>query len=289
MLTKIWSEFRDVRFVQWDAPASPQPVNPGYGDYHGLEQAQWVEGVSYSLHQDEYHDAKLIPKQIFDATYLVNVALLKAHSYPYAGAEGGDEGQTGVTMTGKNHFGSIKGTPELHDAINTNQHGTPHAYSPIVDLAASPNLGAKTILYVLDGLYCARRHQSYPLHFPNPPFNNRVMPYENPDWPSSLLASMDGVAIDSVGLDILYSQTKNNLDENHHPRIMIRENADDYLQEEAQADHPPSGTMYVQNGKPVTSFGVFEHWDSDATRQYSRNLDPRNGKGIELIYLPAKQ
>jgi hypothetical protein len=47
--------------------------------------------------------------------------------------------------------------------------------------------------------------------------------------------------------------------------------------------------MYVQNGKPVTSFGVFEHWDSDATRQYSRNLDPRNGKGIELIYLPAKQ
>ena len=119
MLTKIWSENRDVRFVQWDAPASPQPINPGYGDYHGLEQAQWVEGVSYSLHQDEYHDAKLIPKQIMDATYLVNVALLKAHSYPYASAEGGDEGQTGVTMTGKNQFGSIKGTPELHDAINT--------------------------------------------------------------------------------------------------------------------------------------------------------------------------
>jgi hypothetical protein len=51
-----------------------------------------------------------------------------------------------VTMTGKNHFGSIKGTPELHGAINTNRQGTPHAYSPIVDLAASPNLGAKTIL-----------------------------------------------------------------------------------------------------------------------------------------------
>jgi hypothetical protein len=44
----------------------------------------------------------------------------------------------------------------------------------------------------------------------------------------------------------------------------------------------------VQGGKPVTSLGVFEHWDSDATRQYSRNKDPRNGKGIELIYLPAK-
>ena len=286
LLQKVWGEFKDVRFVQADAPAPKQPKNPGYGDYHGLEQAQWVEGVSYSA--NSYHDAKLIPKQIMDATYLVNLALLKAHSYPYAAAEGGDEGQTGVTMTGKNHFGSIKGTPELHEAINTNQKGTPHAYSPIVDLAASPNLGAKTILYMLDGLYAARRHQSYPLHFPNAPFNNRVEPYANTDWPSSILASLDGVALDSVGLDILYSQTKNNEDQNHHARILIRENADDYLQEEALADHPPSGTAYLQNGKPVTSLGVFEHWDNDLSRQYSRNKDPKNGEGIELIYLPAK-
>jgi hypothetical protein len=282
VLTKIWSEFPGVRLVQEDAPDPKQPVNPAYGDHHGLEAAQWMEGVSYSANY--YHEAKLMPKQVFDATYLVNVALLKAHSYPYSSQEGGDEGQTGVTLTGKNHFGSIKGTPELHEAINTNRKGTPHAYSPIVDLAASPNLGGKTILYMLDGLYCARRHQSFPLHFPNPPFNNKVTPYENPEWPSSLLGSLDGVALDSVGLDILYSQSKNNEDENHHPRILIRENADDYLQEEAIPDHPPSGTRYRQNDRPVTSLGVFEHWDSDATRQYSRNKDPKSGKGIELIY-----
>jgi hypothetical protein len=284
MLSKIWSEFPDVRFVQAKPPDPAQPRNPKYGDFRGLEAADWVEGVEYSANQ--YKDARLIPRQVRDSTYLVNVAILKAHSYPYAAAEGGDEGQTGITMTGKNHFGSIKGTPELHEAINTDRQGTPHAYSPIVDLAASPNLGAKTILYVLDGLYCARRHQSFPLHFPNPPFNNRVAPYENPDWPASILTSQDGVALDSVGLDILYSQTKNNEDENHHPRILIRENADDYLQEEALADHPPSGTAYRQNGKLVTSLGVFEHWDSDATRQYSRNKDPRDGKGIELLYIP---
>jgi uncharacterized protein (DUF362 family) len=288
LLTKIWAEFPEIRFVQWDAPAAPQPKNPDTGDYHALEQAQWVEAVSYSVNHNEYYDAKLIPKQIKDTTYLVNVALLKAHSYPYAAAEGGDEGQTGVTMTGKNHFGSIKGTPELHGAINTNRQGTSHAYSPIVDLAACPHLGAKTILYVLDGLYGARRHQSFPLHFPHAPFHNRVTPYENPDWPSSLLASMDGVALDSVGLDILYSQSKNNEDEHGHPRIMIRENASDYLQEMATADQPPSGTVYIQDGKRVGSLGVHEHWGSDATRQYSRNKDPRNGKGIELIYLLAK-
>jgi len=286
LLRKVWGEFKDVRFVQADAPDPKQPHNPGYGNYHGLEQAQWVDGVSYSA--NDYHDAKLIPQQIKDATYLVNLALLKAHSYPYAEAEGGDEGQTGITMTGKNHFGSIKGTPELHEAINTNQKGTAHAYSPIVDLAASPNLGAKTILYFLDGLYAARRHQSYPLHFPNAPFNNRVEPYANTDWPSSILASLDGVALDSVGLDILYSQTKNNEDQNHHARILIRENADDYLQEEALAPYPPSGTAYRQNGKPIASQGVFEHWDNDLSRQYSRNLDPKSGKGIELIYIAPK-
>jgi Domain of unknown function (DUF362) len=231
------------------------------------------------------HDATMIPKQLLDASYLINLALLKAHSYPFAAFEGGDEGQTGVTLTGKNHFGSIKGPGELHHLINTNQEGTPHAYSPIVDLAASANVGGKTILYMLDGLYCARRHMSYPLHFPNAPFHNRVEPYANPEWPSSIFASLDGVAIDSVGLDILYSQSEDNVDANGHPRIAIRENADDYLMEESLAEHPPSETMYRQNGCSVSSLGVFEHWDGDKTRRYSRNLDPKNGAGIELVYL----
>jgi hypothetical protein len=285
LLDKVWTEFKDVRFVQRDAPDSVHQKHPTYGVIRGLEQAQWVEGQTYSAHQ--FDNARFIPQQIKDATYLVNVALVKAHSYPFAASEGGDEGQTGVTLTAKNHFGSIKGPGELHGIINTDQEGTPHAYSPMVDLSASPYLGAKTILYVLDGLYCARRHMSYPLHFPNAPFFNRVEPYANTDWPASLLASLDGVALDSVGLDILYSQTKDNNDENGHPRIMIRENADDYLMEEALAENPPSGTHYRQDGKPVTSLGVFEHWNSDESRQYSRNLDREHGRGIELIYHPV--
>jgi hypothetical protein len=283
LLNKIWNEYKEVRFVQRDAPDPEHQAHPAYGAIHGLEQAQWVEGQTYSA--NHYDNARFIPQQIRDATYLVNVALIKGHSYPYAAQEGGDEGQTGVTLTGKNHFGSIHGPGELHSIINTNQGGTPHAYSPIVDLSASPNLGGKTILYLLDGLYCARRHMSYPLHFPNAPFMNRVEPYENPEWPASILASLDGVALDSVGLDILYSQTKNNVDENGHPRIMIRENADDYLAEEALPHNAPSGTRYQQDGKPVESLGVFEHWDNEESRKYSRNIDSKHPNGIELIYL----
>ena len=283
-LTKVWSEFKDVRFLQAGPAEKDQPKHPVYGDYSRLEAPVWVEGVTYS--NGKYKDAKLIAKQIYDATYLVNLALLKAHSYPYNDLDGGDNGQTGLTMTGKNHFGSIKGTPELHAAINTDQEGVKNAYSPIVDLAASPNLGAKTILFVLDGLYAGRKWQSYPQHFPNPPFNNRAVPYENPEWPASVLASMDGVAIDSVGLDLLFAQTKNNNDEQGRPRILIRANADDYLFEMAQPGHAPSGTLYMQGGKAVASLGTHERWESDSTMRYSRNMDPAGGKGIELVYLP---
>lgn len=286
MLTEIWKEFKDVKFLQANAASDNQPINPGYGNHHGLEGADWIEGVSYSA--GNYKEAKLIPNQIKNCTYLINLALLKLHSYPYNYMEDGDEGQTAITMSGKNHAGSIKGTPELHGILSTKIDGKKNAYSPLVDLAASPNLGAKTILYVLDGLYCGRKWRTYPIHFPNPPFNNRVVPYENSDWPACVLSSFDPVALQSVGLDIVYAQSKNNFEASYHnvPRILVRENADDFLREMATPDHAPSGVKYIQDGKPLKSLGVFEHWDDDKTMRYSRNLDSKKGTGIEFIYLP---
>ncbi|MDR3653389.1 MAG: DUF362 domain-containing protein [Paludibacter sp.] len=286
MLLSVWKEFKDVRFLQWGDPKKEQPVNPGYGDYTGLEAADWVEGITYSA--GSFKDAKLIPRQIKEATYMINFALLKLHSYPYNYMEDGDEGQTAVTMSGKNHAGSIKGTPELHDYLDTKKMGTKNAFSPLVDLASSPNLGGKTILYLLDGLYCGRKWRTYPLHFPNPPFNNKVVPYENPEWPACLLASFDCVAIQSVGLDIMYAQSKNNTEPTYHnvPRILVRDNADDFLREMATPENAPSGVKYMQGGKPVKSLGVFEHWNNDKDMKYSRNLDPKKGKGIEFIFIP---
>lgn len=286
MLTTVWKEFKDVRFLQQNPASDKQPVNPAYGNYHGLESADWVEGVTYS--SGNYKEAKLISRQVKDATYLINMAMLKLHSYPYNYMEGGNEGQTAVTMTGKNHAGSIKGTAELHSILNTKLEGKKNAYSPLVDLAASPNLGGKTILYLLDGLYAGRKYSTYPLHFPNPPFNNRVVPYENPDWPACVLASFDGVAIQSVGLDLMYAQSKNNTEATYHnvPRIMVRDHADDFLREMANPQNSPSGVKYIQDGKPVKSLGVFEHWNNDVDMKYSRNLDPKNGRGIEFIFIP---
>ena len=284
VLLKVWKDFKDVRFMQEKEFVEDQK-HPTYDDFSRMEQPEWVKGIDYS-NGIAYQKAVNIPKQVMDATYLINLAMMKCHSYPYSNMEKGDEGQTAVTMTGKNNFGSIQGPSDLHAVMNTNRDAKPKAYSPLVDLSASPNLGRKTILFMLDGLYSARKHSSYAVHYPNAPFFNKTYPYANPEWPSCILASLDGVALDSVGLDILYSQTKNNIDPENQDRpwMLIRENADDYLHELALAENPPSGAKYVQDGKQVTSLGVHEHWDSDETRRYSKNLNPNSGKGIELIY-----
>ena len=287
ILNLVWGEFPDVKFVQDDPGIRDyQPVNPKTGDYSLLQKPDWVEAIDFS--SGEFEGARLIPRQIYEATYLVNLAMLKLHSYPYNYMELGDEGQTAVTMTAKNHAGSVRKPWEMHHFLNTQQDGKPHAYSPLVDLNASPNLGAKTILYMLDGLYCGRKHASFPLHFPNAPFYNQVEPYENTEWPASLLASLDEVALESVGLDLLYAQSLNNEESGFYnvPRILVRNQASDYLMEMADPQHAPSGTNYVQDGKPVESLGVFEHWDSPETMRYSRNLNPKHGKGIEFIFIP---
>ena len=291
MLECIWKEYPDVRFVQDGEARREQPNNPKYGNHHGIEAAEWVEAIEFSVDNDKFREAKLMAKQIVDATYLINLAMLKLHSYPYNYMEDGDNGQTAITMSSKNHAGSIRGTHEMHRYFNSTEikrRGLEHCFNPLIDLEASPKLGRKTILYLLDALYCGRKWRTYPLHFPNAPFYNRTEPYANPDWPASLLASFDPVAIQSVGLDIMYAQSINNTEPAYYnvPRILLRDMADDILKAMATPSNTPSGTIYRQEGKAIESLGVFEHWDSPETMRYSRNLDPKNGKGIEFIYIP---
>ena len=96
------------------------------------------------------------------------------------------------------------------------------------------------------------------------------------------------VALESVGLDLLFAQSLRNTEPGYYdvPRILVRNQASDYLLEMADPQHAPSGTSYVQDGRPVESLGVFEHWDSPETMRYSRNLDRKRGRGIEFIFIP---
>ncbi len=99
------------------------------------------------------------------------------------------------------------------------------------------------------------------------PFNN--------DWCSSIFASQDPVAIDSVAFDFL-------IEEWPEAGGPAHAGTDDYLHEAALAGNPPSGTFYdpERDGTRVAGLGVHEHWNNPIDKKYSRNLG--TGDGIQL-------
>ena len=203
-----------------------------------------------------------VPASFAEAEYLINFANLKAHT----GA--------GVTLCAKNHYGSLirwpaeKGYFDLHKGGFAKQTGI---YRNLVDLTGHSQLGGKTVLYLIDGLYCGIHPvdmEKGPRRWTSPPFNG--------DWTSSLLASQDPVAIDSVGFDFLHAEYEDS------PR---KSGVDDFLHEAALADNPPSGTFYdpdhAGNVKRLASLGAHEHWNNPQDKKYSRNMG--KDKGIELV------
>ena len=201
-----------------------------------------------------------VPDSFADAEYLINLANLKAHT----GA--------GVTLCAKNHFGSLVRGPadkSYYDMHRNSFAQEVKVYRPQVDLMGHAHLGGKTVLYLIDGLYSGKHPiDPAPRKWKSLPFNG--------NWTSSLFASQDPVAIDSVGLDFLQTEWQD------YPR---QTGVDDYLREAALAGDPPSGTFYDPDHptkeKRLSSLGVHEHWNDPKEKKYSRNLGL--GKGIELV------
>lgn len=220
---------------------------------NGRVAAQWTSAITYAASNwpDGSPCGTSIPTCARQATYLINMSLLKGHN------------SAGVTLTAKNHYGSINGRE--HWYINVSNRTMP-CYNPLVELVGHKDLGGKTMLFMIDGLYGANDVGNPPSRFQLPPFRNR--------WSSSLFVSQDPVAIDSVGLDFLNSEFGSQ-------GFMAK--SDNYLHEAALANNPPSGTYYAPNGDGVrlSSLGVHEHWNDATHRQYTRNLG--TGTGIELV------
>lgn len=200
------------------------------------------------------------PTCVTEAKYLINLALLRGHTL------------CGVTLCAKNHFGTTYfekngWTPQpLHDT--SSRKNPMGSYNCLVDLNGHQQTGGKTLLYLIDGLYPAKNQTAPVIRFAS--FGN--------DWFSSILASQDMVAIDSVGLDFLRSEQAVS-----PVMVDVVGNPDNYLHEAAQANKPPSGTAYDPegDGKACESMGVHEHWNNAKDRKYSRNLG--TGNGIELV------
>jgi uncharacterized protein (DUF362 family) len=207
-----------------------------------------------------------VPRNYADATYLINLANMKSHM-------GG-----GITLCAKNHYGSLIRLPadsgyyDLHQSL-AYKSPSMGSYRALVDIMGSEQLGGKTLLYLIDGLYAGNHNNDTVPHKWN------IAPF-NGGWTSSVFASQDPVAIESVLFDLFQ------LDEDayQYPKIA---GAEDYLIEAAMADNPPSGTFYDPNHSTPTqrlqSLGVLEHWNNSVDRKYSRNLG--TGNGIELIFV----
>ncbi len=208
-----------------------------------------------------------LPTCVTEAEYIINLANLKGHSY-------------GITLCGKNHFGSfINGNsmrpPEganLHQFLTKNKM---EVYSPLTDLIANYQLGGKTVLYMLDAVICAT---SEGISITGNNSKWQQVPFNN-DYTSSIFVSQDPVAIDSVGADFLMNEstvTENNNVLKNNP------NVENYLHEAGLVSNPPSKTVYMNgNCKKAINLGVHEHWNNPIDKQYSRNLG--KNEGIELV------
>jgi len=235
-----------------------------------------------------------LPVSFGEASYIINFAILKGHS-------------SGITLCAKNNYGSLIRTPDgylrpelpglptqrvhpnyynMHLSLpNANQNppwspGMGH-YRALVDLMGHSELGGKTVLYLIDGLFGGYYWEARPYEWNTPPFNG--------DWPSSVFASQDPVAIDSVGYDFLDAEWPDVVRYGHSPspKYDMQGGAEDYLHEAALANDPCSGTFYDPDHaggvERLGSLGVHEHWSDPINKQYSRNLG--TGDGIELIRL----
>ncbi|MGD1042645.1 MAG: SMP-30/gluconolactonase/LRE family protein [Sedimentisphaerales bacterium] len=244
-----------------------------YLDNHGLSgrgktitpstnpRVYWADTNSNSVTNKDY-----VPNAYKNATYIINFGNLKGHY-----------NEAGVTMCGKNHYGTLCRVPnaagyyDLHAKQIWSAPGMGH-YRPLVDFMGHPEIGGKTVLYLIDGLYPNKHALNWPIDFP---YKWQTAPFNN-DWASSFFASQDPVAIDSVGFDFLYNEWP-------VANGPGGDGADDYLHEAALIPNPPSGTIYDPNhdGSLTASLGVHEHWNNATNKQYTRNLG--TGNGIELV------
>lgn len=244
LFNKCHTEFPNVVYVD----------NTG-GD--GRTKSEYKQNViNYS--KDNGRLARGIATCAINADYLINVALLKGHV-----------GQ-GVTLCAKNWYGATDIDKDwrnnAHNNFDQDRNGNPK-YMTFVDFMGHKELGGKTMLYLIDGFYGAKSVNGIPKpKWEMKPFNG--------NWPCSLFASQDAVAIDAVAMDFISNEWPDVVDINY---------ADQYLLEAAKANNPPSGTFYdpEKDGSGLSSLGVLEHWNNAERKEYSRNLGKKTG--IELV------
>lgn len=119
---------------------------------------------------------------VVEADYIINIPIMKRHDY------------AGVTLSFKNHFGSISRCDYLHNYVFPGYPNYTPDYSPLVELYMNEHIGGKTVLMVGDGIFGNWEH----LWSPPSPWSTF-----GEDAPNSLFLATDPVAFDCVMADFI--------------------------------------------------------------------------------------
>jgi hypothetical protein len=125
---------------------------------------------------------------LVDATYLINIPIVKRHR------------GTGVTLSLKNHFGSIEHCQPLHDWVYQAPYGKYHggaSYNPMVDVYRNTHIAGKTVLVIGDALFGNWEDN-----------NTKARPWRvfGNAAPNSLVFATDSVAAECVMCDMLNAE-----------------------------------------------------------------------------------
>ncbi|HPR31588.1 MAG TPA: DUF362 domain-containing protein [Prolixibacteraceae bacterium] len=260
--------FRNFHNLYWDRCATVYP------DVHYCcgrvltGRHQTVPTADPVMHFSDGRHAWRIPQEYADAEYLINMPCLKTHN------------EGGITLGAKNHQGSVLQSGaradeqyaiDMHYSLPYNNPGY-GKYRHLVDYLGHKDLGGKTLITIIDGIWAGRSWEGFVEKWNMYPFNG--------DYPSSLFISQDRVAVDAVCYDFLLEEYKNKPSNQKYPYF---EGCDDYLYQAADPAYWPEGLTYDPegDGTPLTSMGVYEHWNNPTEMKYSRNLG--TGSGIELM------
>lgn len=160
---------------------------------------------------------------LVNSNYLINIPILKRH------------GGTGMTLSLKNHLGSINGfysgSHNMHSYFYLDRSNYSSDVNPLVDINNNPNIKDKTVLIIGDGLY-----GTWPDNNEAP---RRWTSFDD-DSPNMLFFSVDPVAIDSV----MY----------------------DYLMREGSFDPKAEDILIIA---AQAGMGVHERWNNNNDREYT--------------------
>ncbi|MFO7447919.1 MAG: DUF362 domain-containing protein [Ignavibacteriaceae bacterium] len=263
---------RNVDNIFWDYFHDTFPDVNYWGNGNGRTPV--VPSENYTFFNSDGEIQNYLPECYIEAEYMINIPVFKQHH------------RSGISLTSKNHFGTFCGflgnaypfhyslpCTEGNNIVNNGEYGS---YRVFVDFIGHKDIGAKTILFLIDGLWSST-------DWGDPAWKWEMEPF-NGTYPASIFASQDPVAIESVGFDFLYAEFyQGNSSGKDFPSYA---GADDFLHQAADSSNWPADIKYdpENDGSYLPgSMGVHEHWNNASEKLYKGNIT--EGEGIKLIPL----